>query len=71
MNRMAVSQRTLATVMTFVFFYFVCIFLCWLVLTERGHDLSIKEVRAVCVDGKDILPDTFYMLVDGKVVPAE
>lgn len=44
---------------------------CWLVLTEHGHGLSIKEVRAVCVDGKDILPDTFYTLVDGKVVPAE
>ena len=44
---------------------------CWLVLTERDDNLHIKEVRAVCVDGKDILPDTFYMLVDGKVVPAE
>ena len=44
---------------------------CWLVLTERDDKLHIKEVRAVCVDGKDILPDTFYMLVDGKVVPAE
>lgn len=44
---------------------------CWLVLTERDDNLHIKEVRAVCVDGKDILPDTFYMLVDGKVVPAD
>ena len=44
---------------------------CWLVLTERDDKLHIKEVRAVCVDGKDILPDTFYMLVDGKVVPAD
>ena len=44
---------------------------CWLVLTERDDELHIKEVRAVCVDGKDILPDTFYMLVDGKVVPAD
>lgn len=53
MNRMAVSQRTLATVMTFVFFYFVCIFLCWLALMcmgiglEESFGLSVSSIGNV------------------------
>ena len=53
MNRMAVSQRTLATVMTFVFFYFVCIFLCWLALMcmgiglEEAFGLSVSSIGNV------------------------
>ena len=53
MNRMAVSQRTLATVMTFVFFYLVCIFLCWLALMcmgiglEESFGLSVSSIGNV------------------------
>lgn len=53
MNRMAVSQRTIATVMTFVVFYFVCIFLCWLVLMcmgiglEESFGLSVSSIGNV------------------------
>ena len=41
---------------------------CWLVLTERDSDYKILRVRAVKVDGKKIKVDTFYKLIDGKVV---
>jgi hypothetical protein len=50
---------------------------CWLVLTERGEwdsnaGLSpIIGMKAVKVDGKEIKPDTWYELKDGKVVEAE
>ena len=52
-NRMAVSQRTIATVMTFVVFYFVCIFLCWLALMcmgiglEEAFGLSVSSIGNV------------------------
>ena len=45
---------------------------CWLVLTERGEwngkTYPIIEVRAVKVDGKEIKPETWYELKNGKVV---
>ena len=50
---------------------------CWLVLTERGElDYyrlvhPIIGMKAVKVDGKEIKPDTWYELKDGKVVEAE
>ena len=44
---------------------------CWLVLTERDKDYNIVSVKAVKVDGIDIKPDTWYMLVDGKVKEVE
>ena len=40
---------------------------CWLVLTERGGNYHIKEVKAVRVDGERIKADTYYKLVDGEV----
>lgn len=40
LNRMAASQRTIATVMTFVLFYFFCIFVCWLLLMCMGVGLE-------------------------------
>ena len=43
----------------------------WLFLTEWNSDGNkIEDARVVCVDGKDILADTPYTLVDGQVVPA-
>lgn len=50
---------------------------CWLVLTERGEFDYFRLVhpiigmKAVKVDGKEIKPDTWYELKDGKVVEAE
>lgn len=48
---------------------------CWLVLTERGEwngsHYPVKDVKAFKVDGKNIKPDTFYRLVDGKPVETE
>jgi hypothetical protein len=41
---------------------------CWLVLTERDENWNILEVKTAKVDGKDILPDTFYALQNGKFV---
>ena len=41
---------------------------CWLVLTERDDDNAIIAVKAVKVDGVNILPDTFYTLKDGLPV---
>ena len=45
---------------------------CWLVLTERGDwdgtTYPILGIKAVKVDGKKILPDTFYALENGKIV---
>ena len=45
---------------------------CWLVLTERdewnGTSRPILGMKAVKVDGKKILPDTFYALENGKIV---
>lgn len=46
----------------------------WIVLTERGqwngNHYPVKDVKAFKVDGKNIKPDTFYQLVDGKPVEA-
>ena len=46
----------------------------WIVLTERGEwngdTCLIKEVKAFKVDGEKIKADTFYKLVNGKVVEA-
>ena len=44
---------------------------CWLVLTERDDSMHILGVQAVCVDGRTIKPDTYYKLVNGKVVEAD
>ena len=41
---------------------------CWLVLAERDNDNAIIAVKAVKVDGVNILPDTFYTLKDGLPV---
>ena len=45
---------------------------CWLCIAEReewnGETYPIKEVRAVKVDGKKVKPDTWYMLIDGKLI---
>ena len=41
---------------------------CWLVLTERNSDYEILGVKAVKVDGKKIKSDTFYELVNGKII---
>lgn len=41
---------------------------CWLVLTERGEDYAIKEVKAIMVDGVKVKEDTFYGLINGNVV---
>nr|DAH89326.1 MAG TPA: hypothetical protein [Caudoviricetes sp.] len=38
---------------------------CWLVLAERKENGEILNVKAVKVDGKRILPDTFYQLNGG------
>ena len=43
---------------------------CWLVLTE-WNDNDIAEVRAVKVDGEHVKPDTFYTLLDGKVIEVD
>ena len=47
---------------------------CWLVLTERGEwdgeTYPVKEVRAVKVDGRVILPGVFYKLQKGAVINA-
>ena len=48
MNRMAVSQRTLATVMTFVFFYFVCIFFMLAGADVHGHRTG-RIFRTICI----------------------
>ena len=49
-----------------------CALGCWLVLTERGEwdgtACPIIGMKAVKVDGKKILPDTFYALKNGKIV---
>ena len=44
---------------------------CWLVLAERDKNDHILGVKAVKVDGKQIKPDTFYILKDGKLVEYE
>ena len=38
----------------------------WLVLTERDDYLTILDVQAIHIDGDQIKPDTWYLLVDGK-----
>ena len=54
----------------------------WIVLSEwvcgykngvgkEERHCVVKDVKCFKVDGKDILPDTFYKLVDGKPVVAE
>ena len=42
---------------------------CWIVLTERDpHSYTIKEVRAVCVDGETVKAGVFYTLQYGELV---
>ena len=42
---------------------------CWIVLTERDpYSFTIKEVRAVCVDGETVKAGVFYVLQDGELV---
>ena len=43
---------------------------CWIVLTERDVDWHIVDMKAVKVDGEVIKADTYYTLVDGKIVEA-
>ena len=38
---------------------------------ENTYDCGIKEWQAFVVDGADIKADTWYKLVDGKLVEAE
>lgn len=38
---------------------------------ENGGDWDINEWQAFVVDGTDIKADTWYKLVDGKLVEAE
>ena len=44
----------------------------WLCIAEReqwnGETYPIKEVRAVKVDGKIVKANTWYMLVNGKLI---
>ena len=48
---------------------------CWIVLTERGEwngeTYPILDVKAFKVDGEVIKADTWYELIDGKVVEVE
>ena len=48
---------------------------CWIVLTERGEwngeTYPILDVKAFKVDGEVIKADTWYKLIDGKVVEVE
>jgi hypothetical protein len=48
---------------------------CWIVLAEwfrdDNYNWHIKTVKTAKVDGKKIKADTFYMLVDGKLVEAD
>ena len=44
---------------------------CWLVLTERDDEFTVKCVKAVKVDGKKILPGVWYALKSRKVVQVE
>ena len=39
-----------------------------MICEENTDDWDIKEWKAFVVDGKDIRADTWYKLVDGKVV---
>lgn len=44
----------------------------WIIIAEfTGKSGSIKEIKCFKVDGKNILPDTFYKLKDGKPVIVE
>ena len=43
----------------------------WLVLTERNDDLTIVEVRATQVDGKNVKADTYYQLINGELVEVD
>ena len=51
----------------------------WIVLSEwicgrkvgKDGGCVVKDVKCFKVDGKDILPDTFYKLVDGKPIARE
>lgn len=43
---------------------------CWLVLTERDDKWHIIDVQAVKVDGETIKADTWYKLVNEKIVEA-
>ena len=43
----------------------------WLVLTERNNDLTIVEVRATQVDGKNVKADTYYQLINGELVEVD
>jgi len=40
----------------------------WIVLAERNDDYTIKEVKAVLVDGETIKENTFYQLINGKFI---
>jgi hypothetical protein len=42
-----------------------------LICEENTDDWGIKEWQAFVVDGVDIKADTWYKLVDGKLVEAE
>lgn len=48
---------------------------CWIVLAEWAYtdngEQYIKTVKSAHVDGKQILPDVFYTLIDGKFVQTE
>jgi len=39
---------------------------CWIVLAERNDNRSIKNVKAVKIDGEKIKADTWYRLENGE-----
>ena len=43
----------------------------WLVLAERKDNYEIISVKTKKVDGKKILPDTWYILENGKFIISE
>jgi len=42
----------------------------WIVLAERSNESEILTVKSTKIDGKKLLPDTFYMLKNGKFIKA-
>lgn len=41
----------------------------WIVVAERDDDLNIIDIKAALA-GRDVKPDTFYVLKDGEFVEA-
>jgi hypothetical protein len=41
---------------------------CWIVLSEHDEDYNIKSIKSAKIDGKKILADTWYKIVNGKFI---